>query len=139
MHKMMFPFENWNSVSNGSFREVRPCSVIAEYHWPYYRFERVPVDRGASGEADRIGFSMKAQLLLRRADRFVFHLEYNNINNSIYKYTGAVVNCRSAARASPTCTNTPVQMQIKCPLKMLTKVGFPTQPPLVGQDRKSVV
>src|SRR4029434_6419368 len=75
MHKMMFPFENWNSVSKGSFREFRPFSIIAENHWPYYPFERVPVDRGASGEADRIGFSMKAQLLLRRADRFVLHLE----------------------------------------------------------------
>ena len=43
-------------------------------------------DRGASGEADnRIGLSMKAQLVLRRADRFVLHLEYNNINIIIDK------------------------------------------------------
>src|SRR4029434_7842099 len=42
----------------------------------YYSFERVPVDRGASGEADnRIGLSMKAQLVRRRADRFVLHLK----------------------------------------------------------------
>ena len=49
-------------------------------------FERVPVDRGASGEANnRIVLSMKAQLVLRRADRFVLHLEYNNINIIIDK------------------------------------------------------
>ena len=47
---------------------------------------RLPVDREASGEADnRIGLSMKAQLVLRRADRFVLHLEYNNINIVIDK------------------------------------------------------
>ena len=50
---------------------------------------RVPVDRRASGEADnRIGLSMKAQLVLRRADRFVLHLEYNNINIVIDKPGG---------------------------------------------------
>src|SRR4029434_927034 len=41
-----------------------------------YPFERVPVDRGASGEADnRIGLSMKAQLVRRCGDIFVVHLE----------------------------------------------------------------
>src|SRR4029434_1711128 len=45
-----------------------------------YPFERVPVHRGASGEADnRIGLSMKAQLVRMRADRFVLHLEYTVI------------------------------------------------------------
>src|SRR4029434_7106416 len=35
MHKMMFPSESCNSVSNGTFCEFRPFSVIAENHWPY--------------------------------------------------------------------------------------------------------
>src|SRR4029434_5873787 len=37
MHKMMFPSESCNSVSNGrpTFCEFRLFSAIAENHWPY--------------------------------------------------------------------------------------------------------
>src|SRR4029434_3923087 len=40
MHKMMFPSESCNSVSNGTFCEFRPFSVIAENHWHYIYRDR---------------------------------------------------------------------------------------------------
>src|SRR4029434_5647230 len=35
MHKMIFPSERCNSISKGTFHELRPFSVIAENRWPY--------------------------------------------------------------------------------------------------------
>src|SRR4029434_4781287 len=35
MHKMIFPSESCNSISKGTFHELRPFSVIAENRWPY--------------------------------------------------------------------------------------------------------
>ena len=81
----------------------------------------LPVDRGASGEADNcIGLSMKAQLVLRRADRFVC------ISNIIILILSLINRC--GCKLSFRCEGQPdvpeytVQMQMKFPLKMLTKV-----------------